>query len=112
MHADFHAEAEVQSPGLDSKRFGCALHQAVQFGFCGAEGHRALCAWPMLNQVSAANGYATWCAASCGHAPNEIRVDKDVEIALWLPDEGLHDSWTAFQVPSQALQGLLTGLIW
>ena len=44
VHADFHAEAEVQSPGLDSKRFGCALHQAVRFGFRGTEGHRALCA--------------------------------------------------------------------
>ena len=44
MNPDVHCQAEIQSPGLDAERFCSALHQAVQFGFCGAKGHCALCA--------------------------------------------------------------------
>ena len=59
MHADHHAEAEIQSPGLDAKCLCGAFDQAVQLGFRGAEGHCTLRAGPMLNQVSAANGHPT-----------------------------------------------------
>ena len=59
MHADFHAEAEVESPGLDAECICGAFDQAVQFGFSGTEGNRALCKRPVLYQVGAAKGDST-----------------------------------------------------